>query len=689
MSALRVLIVAGSAEARRIGEPLGATGLALESEHVEDAATAAARLRARGCDAILLALPSDDAGGLAAVRLLHVAAPDSAIVVVAPRDGEDFRAAVLDSGGTDCIERDEVEVRILRRVLRNAVSRKALECATRRHEAQLRTLFDLNPHPMWVYDARTLRFLAVNQVAVRSYGYSEEEFLSMTIADIRSPEQVARLRSHLAAGLQPHQPDGLWLHRDRNGEEIEVEVSAQAVPLWGPHARLVQARNVTAERRAIRAIETSERRFRDVFEHSAGYICIHDLDGVLLAINPAAAASLGYAAVELIGRSLTDLVGTQLRAECDAYLRRIARRGEDEGLLRVRAGDGGERLWQYRNRVFVDVDGIARVMGYAQDITALRAAERGRELSERRLRTIADALPLMIAYVDAGQRVMFANTAYRRLRQRDGDIVGRHLRDVLGERRYRLRLPYLERALRGERVVFEYEEGEGDAALSVEATLIPQLGGSAEVVGVHAMLQDVTAKKREERRLLHLARQDALTGLLNRHGFQERLDNAIGRAHDQDSTLALLYLDVDRFKRVNDTHGHAVGDALLRAFAARLSETMRASDVVARLGGDEFTVLIEAISGTRHAERIAGKLVAAMRRPFELHGEALTVSVGVSIGLCLCRGGALSAKEMLVRADTMLYAAKQSGRGTFRMIAVPSGVAAEKAGPGAFERRLG
>ncbi|MBO9663374.1 diguanylate cyclase [Dokdonella sp.] len=688
MSALHVLIVAGPAEARRIGEPLGETGLALELEHHEDAASATVRLRAAVCDAILLAPPSVDAG-LAAVRLLHAASPDSAIVVIAPRDDEEFRAAVLENGGTDCIAHDEVEARILRRVLRNAVSRKALECTTCRHEAQLRTLFDLNPHPMWVYDARTLRFLAVNQVAVRSYGYSEDEFLSMTIADIRSPAEVARLREHLAAGLQPRQPDGLWRHRYRNGEEIEVEVSAQAVPLWGPHARLVQARNVTAERRAIRAIETSERRFRDLFEHSAGYICIHDLAGVLLAINPAAAASLGYTAVELLGRSLSDLIGAKLRAECEAYLQRIAHHGEDEGLLRVRAGDGGERLWQYRNRVFVDVDGIARVMGHAQDITALRAAERGRELSERRLRTIADALPLMIAYVDAGQRIVFANTAYRRLRQRDGDIVGVHLRDVLGERRYRLRLPYLERALRGERVVFEYEEGEGDAARSVEATLIPQLGSTAEVVGVHAMLQDVTAKKREERRLLHLARLDALTGLLNRNGFQERLDNAIVRAHDQGSMLALLYLDVDRFKRVNDTHGHAVGDALLRAFAMRLSEKMRASDVVARLGGDEFTVLIEAMSGARHAERIAGKLVAAMRRPFELHGEALTVSVGVSIGLCLCRGGALSAKEMLVRADTMLYAAKQSGRGTFRMTAVPASAATEKAVLDSFERRLG
>lgn len=674
MSVVHVLIVAGTEEAGRIEKPLGGTGgPAFVVERCGDVAAAAGRLRQAVFEAVVLGLPYADEAALAAIRELHGVAPDSAIVMVAAREDEGFRAALVESGALDCIGLDEVEARILRRVLRNAVSRRRLERGMRLREAQLRTLFDLNPHPMWVYDARTLRFLAVNQIAMRSYGYSEDEFLSMTVADIRAADEAERLRSHVAAGLPAHSPEGLWRHVDRAGNEIEVEISAQAVPLWGPHARLVQARNVTAERRAIRAIETSERRFRDLFEYSAGYICIHSLEGVLLAINPAAAASLGRTVAELLGASLLDLIGPALRAECAAYLRRIARNGEDQGFLRVRTGDGVERLWQYRNRLFADVDGVTRVMGYAQDITALRAAERERELSEHRLRTIADALPLMIVYVDADQHVAFANNAYRRLRRGSGEVVGRHLRDVLGERRYRQRLPYLERAIAGERVVFEFEEGEGEGARSIEATLIPERGeAGTEVLGVHAMMQDVTAQKREERRLLHLARVDALTGLLNRTGFHERLDNAIARARDQGSLLALLYLDVDHFKQVNDTHGHAAGDALLRAFATRLGEKVRGSDVIARLGGDEFTVLIEALSDVRHAERVAGKLVAAMRRPFELPGEASIVSVGVSIGICLCRGGLLAANEMLVQADTLLYAAKQAGRGTFRLAAVPA-----------------
>lgn len=678
MSVVQVLIVAGAEPAGRIEEQFGRDGPGFATQRCDGVVAAAERLRQRPFEAIVLGPPYAGEAAIAAIRELRRVAPDSAIVAVAARGDEVFRAAARASGAADCFGADEIEAAGLQRALRDAIERWRLDRGMRQREAQLRTLFDLNPHPMWVYDARSLGFVAVNRVATRSYGYSEEEFLSMTVADLCVPGEAARLRACAAAGLPAEFPDGLARHVDRSGAQIEVDICAQAAPPWGAHARLLQARNVTAERRAIRAIETSERRFRDLFEYSAGYICIHSLAGVLLAVNPAAAASLGRSVAELVGMSLQDLIGPALRAECEAYLRRVARRGEDEGLLRVGSG-GGERLWQYRNRLFTDFDGVTRVMGYAQDITALRTAERERELSEHRLRTIADALPLMIVYIAADQRVAFANDAYRRLRRDAGELVGRHLREVLGERRYRQRLPYLARALSGESVVFEFEEGEGEDARSIEATLIPECGeAGAEVLGVHAMMQDVTAHKREERRLLHLARVDSLTGLLNRTGFHERLDNAISRARDQGSLLALLYLDLDHFKQVNDTYGHAAGDALLRAFATRLGEKVRGSDVIARLGGDEFTVLIEALSDARHAERVAGKLVAAMRRPFELPGEVPIVSIGVSIGICLCRGGRLAANDMLLHADTLLYAAKQAGRGTFRMAVVP---AAANAGP--------
>ena len=305
---------------------------------------------------------------------------------------------------------------------------------------------------------------------------------------------------------------------------------------------------------------------------------------------------------------------------------------------------------------------------YAQDITALRAAERALERSEHRLRTIADTLPLRIAYVDLQQRLVFANEACRRDFAQGADITGTLLRDVLGAARHARLLPSLERAFAGERVVFEDAEGEGEDFLCTEITFIPEVAGSAaQVVGVHAMVQDITSKKREEQRLLRLARVDNLSGVLARAGFHERLDNAIARARDQGTLLALFYLDIDHFKQVNDRHGHAVGDALIRAFAIRVGENVRASDVVARLGGDEFIIAVEGLADAAHVEAVAAQLVAAMRRPFELHVEKVTLVVGTSIGVALCQAGASPGAQLIARADAMLYRAKQAGRGRYRL----------------------
>ncbi|MEP7043953.1 MAG: PAS domain S-box protein [Dokdonella sp.] len=283
----------------------------------------------------------------------------------------------------------------------------------------------------------------------------------MRITDLRSPADAEHLRRHINDGLPTLDMTGIWVHRTRYGSEIEVEIFAQALPLWGPNARLVQARDVTTERRAMRALETSERRFRDLFEHSTGYICIHDLEGILFAVNQATAEALGTSVAELLGTDMRELQAPAQRRGFDEYLRRIVQNGEDAGFMRVRNRSGDELVWQYRNRVYIDADGNSYVMGYAQDITALRAAEQAFALSERRLRTIADTLPLKIAYFDAAERFVFANEAYQSSYP-GRELAGSQLRDVLGEQPYASRRPFLARALHGERVVFEQEEGEGE-----------------------------------------------------------------------------------------------------------------------------------------------------------------------------------------------------------------------------------
>lgn len=180
----------------------------------------------------------------------------------------------------------------------------------------------------------------------------------------------------------------------------------------------------------------------------------------------------------------------------------------------------------------------------------------------------------------------------------------------------------------------------------------------------YAFLHDISERKQATDQLRFQAQYDQLTGLPNRGLFLDRLVQAMNRHRRSHQWLALLYLDVDRFKSVNDTYGHGVGDALLKAFSQRIQGLIRASDTLARLGGDEFTLLAEELGDAGDADFIAGKIVAAMQVPFDLDGQI--IQVGTSVGIALYRDADMLPQELVRRADTALYAAKAAGRNTFR-----------------------
>ena len=310
---------------------------------------------------------------------------------------------------------------------------------------------------------------------------------------------------------------------------------------------------------------------------------------------------------------------------------------------------------------------LGRVFERERAAAAVRA-------SEARLRAVFDHAAVGIALHDREGWVLEANRAYQQLLgyTRDELLTMRAAQLSPPEEADVTREPV--RALKArlcDRVTVEKRMLRKDGAIRLCALTVSLLDGGDQGPGMVGMLQDVTDHRALQEELVYRAYHDPLTGLANRARLRERTAAALGEPGDRADRLAVLVLDLDGFKLVNDSAGHTVGDALLVQVAARLQHATRGSDLVARLGGDEFAVLLDDVGGDADATRVAERIVESLGRPFVVHGT--TAVVGVSVGIA--RGGltdqappdgtaSLEPVDALLRdADLALYAAKARGKG--------------------------
>lgn len=375
-------------------------------------------------------------------------------------------------------------------------------------------------------------------------------------------------------------------------------------------------------------------------------------------------------------------------AEAHAELRSSERRVVALGVaLMLLAGTG---IWLLVDHLLAPLDHLRDVMVASRDRpepVVVDARDQTHELSEvaeafntlmahkeeartaqlqaqARLRTITDNLPVLIAYIDAEERFQFANATYRTWAGVDPQAaIGRKVADLVPHHLYEQRQGWLRRALAGERVEFEIESDSMGVHRHLRTVYVPDLREGGRVAGLYALSSDVTALKLVEARLSEQAREDPLTGLANRRAFDERLRESVARHRRLRLHMAVLFIDVDHFKVINDTHGHGCGDAVLREFAARLLACVRETDTVARPAGDEFVLILEALGSLDEAAQIAAKIVQRMRDPFVVDGCSLAVSA--SIGVAYVDDPELPVDEIVVKADRALYRAKHAGRDTF------------------------
>jgi diguanylate cyclase (GGDEF)-like protein/PAS domain S-box-containing protein len=568
---------------------------------------------------------------------------------------------------------DGLAVRLVGAV-QDITGRKALEQRIAQSERFVRAVTDsLDVHIAYV--DRELRHRFVNLAYCQRFGLTREQMLGRTRAELLGradePEVTARVAAVLRGDPQhfEHEKvvDGKRL-RIESRLRPDIDASGQVM---GYFATGIDVTERSRNEEALRVLTT-------IIEKSTDYVLQSGPRGELLYMNPAARRVVGMAPDEpLHGRLATEFNTPDTnQLLVDELLPAVRRDGLWRGETVVQAADG--RRLPVSHLVVAHHDADGRLLRYASVLRDISHEVQQRQELLRQsatLRSVTDALPVIVSAVDAQLRYRFVNNAFEQWHglQRE-HVLGQLATAVMVSTDVERSRYWAQRALAGESVHFErhYPERTGQPTLSLSYIPLRLADGTTD--GFVGVAFDITPHRQEQVRLQSLAERDALTGLLNRAGFQTTLarELQVGRGPE----LALLYIDLDRFKPVNDNYGHATGDALLQVFAQRLQRLVRPTDAIARLGGDEFAVLLVGVRELAAAEAVAAKVVDAAGEVFVVGAMQLNIgaSVGVALGVAGIdrrtdgdnhgdTGGNTDGAELLQRADAQLYRAKQAGRG--------------------------
>ena len=421
-----------------------------------------------------------------------------------------------------------------------------------------------------------------------------------------------------------------------------------------------------------------------------------DTEGRFTYLSPGIGRFLGRDVSELMGRARHAIAvnGTDAdhwRPYREAMARREGFRDFDYPYSHP---DGGTRRLRVSGEPRFAGDGsFAGYRGIGTDVsreeaarTALSAALGDLTASNRRLaeqnRLFEAALSNMVqglCMFDAQSRLLVCNHRYREIFGLPPEAVQvgmsqRALCEVLVANGLYRRETTVDSLCEGTRLALVAAEAAPIHRELADGRILAVLYRPIEGGGWVSTFEDITERRRNEARIAHMARHDALTDLPNRTALREHGAALMGEARAGAGRLAMLCLDLDRFKAVNDAHGHAVGDALLRAVAERLCANVRGGDLVARLGGDEFAVL-HRVADEGGAQRLAERLIAVVSAPYELGGY--TVEIGMSVGIAMAGGEADDVERLLRNADTALYHAKGGGRGQASLFAAAMDESAE------------
>lgn len=553
-------------------------------------------------------------------------------------------------------------------VTRDITERKEAEAALIENEANYRAIFDAANDAIFIHDAKTGQIVDVNQKMLEMFGLSYEEACRAEVndtsaVDASTARDDAYLRIREAAQGHPQMFE--WEAKDKAGRNFWVEVNLKLAKIGGYDRILAIVRDISERKRAEEELRSTNQSLNALVQASPIAIIALDTEETVRAWNHAAELMFGWDEHEVIGKHYP-VVQEDMQGEFQKLKERLLR-GEsytDVNAVRHRK-DGSPIDISISAAPLYDASGrVNGAMSLMIDITDRKKAEDALRIHTSAINAASD----QVIITNTKGIVEFVNPAFER-------ESGYTLLEAIGQDSRFIRSNCHDEGfyadlwntiLSGNTWHNEMINKRKDGSLSTDdVTITPIIGDTGKIEHFIAIKRNITDKKVHQQRMDHLAHHDPLTGLPNRLLFGDRLTQHLAHSRRDGQMLAVMFLDLDRFKLINDTLGHNAGDLLLKEVATRLKVTLREVDTIARMGGDEFTIILADVKSESHAEELAGRIIEVVCKPFFIDGRELFVTA--SIGISLYPTNGLDAETLVRNADTAMYRAKELGRDTYQL----------------------
>ncbi|RUL48627.1 sensor domain-containing diguanylate cyclase [Lysinibacillus antri] len=437
-------------------------------------------------------------------------------------------------------------------------------------------------------------------------------------------------------------------------------------------------RDITKEKAAlsyvkemVERIAESDERYQSLFTHNPDAILTFDKKGFITNGNEAVKSITGFEIIELIGKSFIDIIFEDINL-LQQTINEALKGSTSSGEFLLKDKKGNILTINLKVIPLILENEVIGLFGIFKDITEATKNIEKLEESEKRFRIIAENAHDLITLVNKNGEITYVSPSYKNiLGYHHKEYIGKHFihnvhSDDLG--RY---MEIVEKSIQSdEPFTIEFrQKNANDEMLWCESIGKPVFNQKNKFQHLVVLTRDITLRKEYESKLKHFAYHDSLTGLPNRLLFKERFEIAKEQFLKNNNGLALMILDIDHFKRINDTYGHDIGDLVIKEFGLRIKESIGDHGTVARLGGDEFVILLSSIQNVENALEIAERIKSKVHKPWEVNGESLNVTTSIGIAMAPYSEG-LTKSELMKKADIALYQAKDSGRDSYKLYEV-------------------